>query len=315
VLDAARPAVASVWARQRITELSRRLVRAADPAVQQEVLALALEHRLLTPYTAFVAVDESRVTAGGAPRRAVVPVEVPDAVRGIAAGSGVGYGYGGFGGYGGSVAGGSYSYRGVGAGGYASLSSTGDISSGFGASVASGTLGSGRIGVAPGPGGFGTRTSPSSTSSASSPSGPSVGYDAVGGLTVEEINASRTTTTFMRGRRQARPTFTIPAPTVEGEGLDKLIIRRYVGRKAPHLSYCYAKELLASPKLAGTVTASVTINDAGHAIASTAAGLGHAGVEACIAGVLRSIEFPRPKDGPVRASFSFQLQPPPPETP
>jgi Ca-activated chloride channel family protein len=308
VLDATRPAVASVWARQRITELSRRLVRAADPAVQQEVLALALEHRLLTPYTAFVAVDESRVTAGGAPRRAVVPVEVPDAVHGIAERTGTGYGYGGY-----AAGGGSFGYRGVGAGGggYASFGSAGAISSGFDASVASGTLGGGRIGVAPGPGGFGIRTPPSSPSG---PSGPSVGYDAVGGLTVEEINASRTPTTFMRGRRQTRPTFTIPTPTLEGEGLDKLIIRRYVRRKEAQLSYCYEKELLASPRLAGTVRASVTINEGGHA-ASTASGLGNAAVEACIAEALRSIEFPRPKDGPVRATFSFQLQPPPPETP
>jgi len=79
-----------VWARERIAELSRRLVRAADPALQQEVLALALEHRLLTPYTAFVAVDESAATAGGAPRRVVVPVEVPDAAREIMAGGGGG---------------------------------------------------------------------------------------------------------------------------------------------------------------------------------------------------------------------------------
>src|SRR6185369_192164 len=64
--DAARPAIASVWARQRIAELSRRLVRKADPGLEHEILALALEHHILSPYTAFVAVDDSRVTAGGA---------------------------------------------------------------------------------------------------------------------------------------------------------------------------------------------------------------------------------------------------------
>ncbi len=80
---AARPAIATLWARERITELSRRILRKADPAIDREILGLALEHHLLTGSTAFVAVDDSRVTAGGAAKRVAVPVEVPDAVRNI----------------------------------------------------------------------------------------------------------------------------------------------------------------------------------------------------------------------------------------
>jgi Ca-activated chloride channel homolog len=101
--DTARPAIASVWARQRIAELSRKLVRKAEPALEREILALSLEHHLLSPYTAFVAVDDSRKTAGGAAKQVAVPVEVPALVGGIAPGggdgygsSGTGYGYGGF---------------------------------------------------------------------------------------------------------------------------------------------------------------------------------------------------------------------------
>jgi len=118
--DAARPAIASVWARQRIAELSRRLVRKADPEAQHEILALLLAHHILSPYTAFVAVDDSRVTAGGAARQVAVPVEVPAFVGDIPAG-GVGYaaigygiGGGGYGTIGYGVGGGSYGTIGYG---------------------------------------------------------------------------------------------------------------------------------------------------------------------------------------------------------
>ena len=95
--DAARPAIATVWARRRITELSRELIKKDDPARVAEIIALSLRHHLLTRYTAFVAVDESRRTTGDA-RRVVVPVEVPEGVAGIGAksagyGGGVSYGY------------------------------------------------------------------------------------------------------------------------------------------------------------------------------------------------------------------------------
>jgi Ca-activated chloride channel family protein len=274
VLDAARPAVASVWARQRISELSRRLVRAADPAVQQEILALSLEHRLLTPYTAFVAVDEARATAGGAGKRVVVPVEVPDAVRGISRGwSGTSAGFGS--GAGGAV---SYSLRSASGGGW-------------------GSLGAGRYsGIHIG------------GSGANNPFQEDV---------VAEINASRTAGAQMRARQRRPPLFTIGSPTVEGGELHKDIIRRYVRRKQAQLGYCYEKQLLdAAPRLAGTVNATFTINDGGLVIASTAAGLGNAAVETCIADTLKSIEFPRPRGGgPVRVSFAFLLQLPSPEKP
>jgi len=104
--DAARPAVATVWARARISELSRKLLRRPDSATRDQIIGLALSHRLMTRYTAFVAVDRSRVTAGGDADKMVVPVEVPESVRGISP-SGMAYGGGGSG-YGGG--GGAYSF-------------------------------------------------------------------------------------------------------------------------------------------------------------------------------------------------------------
>ena len=45
-----------------------------------EIQRLGLEYRLVTPYTSFVAVDESSTTREGQPVRVEVPVEMPDGV-------------------------------------------------------------------------------------------------------------------------------------------------------------------------------------------------------------------------------------------
>ncbi len=71
---------------------------------------------MLTQLTAFVAVDRSRVTGGGKPVRVAVPVEVPDAVAGIAAAGGAGYGIGGGGTGWGTIGLGSYGTIGKGSG-------------------------------------------------------------------------------------------------------------------------------------------------------------------------------------------------------
>jgi len=43
-------------------------------------------------------------------------------------------------------------------------------------------------------------------------------------------------------------------PSAEGD-LDKAIIRRYIKRNIQKIQYCYEKQLLAKPTLAGTVSA------------------------------------------------------------
>ncbi len=108
----AHPAISTVWARAKIAELSRGLIRRPDAVAEKAIVALSLDYRILTQFTAFVAVDASKVTTGDS-RRVVVPVEVPDAARSVSLhGSGsIGYG-GGLGasfaiGYG-SVSGSSY---------------------------------------------------------------------------------------------------------------------------------------------------------------------------------------------------------------
>lgn len=231
--DPARPAIASVWARQRIAELSRRLVRKAEPAIEHEILGLALAHHLLSPYTAFVAVDDARVTAGGAAKQVAVPVEVPALVGDISI---RGEGYGTFG-----------------AGSY-------------------GTIGYG----------YGT-----------------AGIASFGG-------AARSATV----RVAATPTVALAQPIAYSGSLDKAILRRYLKRRLDAIRYCYEKALLARPALTGTLTAHFTIDATGHVVQSSATGLGDDAVEACVAEVIGTIEFPvTPGGGTIAVNYPFTFVP------
>lgn len=155
-------------------------------------------------------------------------------------------------------------------GAFASLTGTGDLSSGFddpsgygglvGAEAGSGDRGGGTIGAA------------------------RYGAGVAGGRVV--------------------PTVTIGQPDSQGD-LDKAIIRRYIKRNLQKLQYCYEKQLVASPKLAGTVTARFTIASNGQVTGATASGLASAEVNACVADVIKAIEFPRPKSGEVVVRYPF----------
>ena len=73
------PGVASLWARGRIDDLLDERRAGADPeTTRQQVLALALAHRLVSPYTSLVAVDRTPVRpAGIASNAAAVPQVAP----------------------------------------------------------------------------------------------------------------------------------------------------------------------------------------------------------------------------------------------
>ncbi|HRC56470.1 MAG TPA: AgmX/PglI C-terminal domain-containing protein, partial [Kofleriaceae bacterium] len=115
---------------------------------------------------------------------------------------------------------------------------------------------------------------------------------------------------LLRNRRGSFvPTVVIgPAPSCgsSGCGLDKAIIRRYIKRAIVKLQYCYEKELLANPELAGTVEATFVIGASGQVISSSATGL-HKDVDQCVAGVISSISFPAPQGlAEVRYPFVFR---------
>ena len=72
----------------------------------------------------------------------------------------------------------------------------------------------------------------------------------------------------MRGRTAAVPTVSIGQPNAQGD-LDKAIIRRYIKRNIQKIQYCYEKQLLAKPGLAGTVSTQFFITPNGTVASST----------------------------------------------
>ncbi|MBN1770344.1 MAG: VWA domain-containing protein, partial [Deltaproteobacteria bacterium] len=82
-VQAEHQALAPIWARWRIEELSKRELTAGEaelPELKRQITELAVDFRLVSAYTAFVAVDESRVVGDGRPLRVIQPVELPSGV-------------------------------------------------------------------------------------------------------------------------------------------------------------------------------------------------------------------------------------------
>lgn len=76
-------ALAPMWARYRIADLSSDMLGADSTrrtAIEQEITDVAVTFRLVSQYTAFVAVDESRIVGDGHPVRILQPVELPEGV-------------------------------------------------------------------------------------------------------------------------------------------------------------------------------------------------------------------------------------------
>jgi Ca-activated chloride channel homolog len=79
-------ALASLWARTRIDGLMAQdygglQAGAARKGVEEEVTRLGLDHRLMTQFTSFIAVDEVVTAPGEAPRQAAVPVAAPNGMN------------------------------------------------------------------------------------------------------------------------------------------------------------------------------------------------------------------------------------------
>ena len=74
--------LSKVWARRKIEDLSGQMYYGSDPAIIEEITNVALDYKLMSQYTSFVAIDESeRVDAPAKmPRRVGVPVPLPEGV-------------------------------------------------------------------------------------------------------------------------------------------------------------------------------------------------------------------------------------------
>jgi len=159
-----------------------------------------------------------------------------------------------------------------GGGEFAALTGTADIASGFDDTGVyggllgnqdgerNGSFGFGRSGFGPGGGGTGW------------------GYGVGGGRG------------GMRGHTAAVPTLALGAPQVQGS-IDRAIIRRYLRRNLQRLQYCYEKELLAKPAIAGAISVRFLIGPTGTVGEATATGVDPE-VSTCVADVIKSIRFP-----------------------
>jgi len=71
-------AVRTCWGRARVRDLEDSYTAiGASPELADRIVAVSLAHRVLSRFTAFVAVDRSRRTGAGAPQPVLQPVELP----------------------------------------------------------------------------------------------------------------------------------------------------------------------------------------------------------------------------------------------
>jgi Ca-activated chloride channel family protein len=75
------PALPALWARAKIADLMERAIWEENRELPQQIKSLAMEYGLVSPYTAFLAVDASQRTAGNVGTTVNVPVPVPDGVK------------------------------------------------------------------------------------------------------------------------------------------------------------------------------------------------------------------------------------------
>jgi hypothetical protein len=191
---------------------------------------------------------------------------------------------------------------------FASITGTGDISSGLEdqdiqggltgdePGEATGGFGFGRSGFGAGGGGTGIGTiGTGNYGTIGHGAGTGTGYGIGGGRG------------GMHGRTAAVPQVHIGQPSAVGD-LDKAIIRRYIKRNINKIQYCYEKELLAKPGLHGTVSTQFFISPAGTVPQATASGVDGT-VSSCVADVLKGIEFPKPKGGGgVQVNYPFTFE-------
>ena len=82
--ETSHAAIAPTWARQKINELSTTMLGAETEVerarLREAITRVAIRHHLMSQYTSFVAVDESRVVGDGRPMTILQPVELPAGV-------------------------------------------------------------------------------------------------------------------------------------------------------------------------------------------------------------------------------------------
>ncbi len=73
--------MASIWARMKIAELAEQSIYEPNPNWAGQIKKVALDYSLMSSFTAFIAVDSTRRTAGNTGTTVPVSVPVPDGVK------------------------------------------------------------------------------------------------------------------------------------------------------------------------------------------------------------------------------------------
>jgi Ca-activated chloride channel family protein len=78
-------ALTSLWARAKVNDLMDRDLMGIqrgnpDKKIKEEIIKVALAHRIMTQFTSFVAVEETVITTSGKPVKVTVPVEMAEGV-------------------------------------------------------------------------------------------------------------------------------------------------------------------------------------------------------------------------------------------
>jgi Ca-activated chloride channel family protein len=264
-------ALASLWARAEIHDLLADLAfkqmsgaEAHEAAVKETVTGLGIEHRLVTPYTSFVAVDRSRVVGNGAPATVNQPVEVPEDVDGQMAGAMEGR-----------------MGKGVVTGALGPMGTTFGSGTGGGGSASGGTLFGSAIGDAGGFGGLGVR---------GMGGGAPKAVDVPGSVNPADRSSVRSSSVGISN----------DAAVVMGS-LDKDLIRQVIRRNVGQVRYCYESQLMTNPKLAGKVVVRFVISATGEVTEAKVVEttMKDATFEACLLARVKSWRFPAAKGGGV----------------
>jgi len=88
--------------------------------------------------------------------------------------------------------------------------------------------------------------------------------------------------------------------------LDKAAIKREVSNQLGRISACYEKRLAEQPRLTGETRVDFVIAQDGHVASATGSGFDR-DIDACCAGVIKSIVFPPPSAGTVAVSYPFRF--------
>lgn len=290
-------AIASLWARARIHELSRSLWGGHDQTVVDAITTTGINHRIVTQYTSFVAVDRSRVVEGEAVK-IDQPVERADGVD-IEKATGLKARSGKF---------------------VSSIKDTSKLTqagpvrqnvmgtpqplarqlnhamSGVGDNLVIGH-GAGGMGF----GGLGTGAG-----------GGGSGYGRIHGMGRIDTGGGYGRGASRLSERKGRAPKVIPGkPTIMGS-LDKETIRRVIRRHRNEVRYCYEKQLNRDPKLQGKVRITAEIGPNGKVKTSAIADstLKNEQVEKCLTTKVKRWVFPAPKGGGVvKFTYPFMFLP------